>query len=175
MATQALNEEVRGILRKADSPLQYYQLVGTQWPTQPTKKPYTVYASDDTTTRVLPESVTNKSGGMPTPVYLTNMIMETYFQGATDGGEGVFNYMTANEPAYLQIEGFPKNTKNSGVSIFGTESCIGCHSSASIAIGDTIENGIRKPIFATRVENNSATIGDFSWLLQLKANFKSEK
>lgn len=174
MATQALNKEVQALLADAESPFQYYQLIGTQWPTQPNKAPATVYASDTTTTRPLPEAVTNKAGGMPTPVYLTNMVMETYFQGATDGSAATYNFLIANAPAYLQIENFPKNTVYSGKTIFSTESCIGCHSSSSIAIGYTTKDGKKEPVFAKREDYNSQTIGDFSWLPQLKAHFLEE-
>lgn len=175
MATQALNKEVQNVLKGANSPLQYYQLIGTQWPTKPNEKPYPVHDGDNPILRSLPEAVTNKSGGMPTPVYLTNMVMETYFQGATE--DSVYNYLLANEPAYTQIEGFPKNTTESGTRIFGTESCIGCHSSSSIAVKKKINPKTGKPVaeFAKRQDHNSEVIGDFSWLLQMKAKFKKEK
>lgn len=167
MATQALNTQVQGVLGAANSPLQYYQLIGTQWPTNPTKAPYPVPPPSDTTKRAVPEAVINKAGGDATPVYLTNMVMETYFQGATQGTD--FNYLIANEPAWLQIEGFPKQTTEL---IFGTESCVGCHASASIAVRDTIISGKRTAIFGQRYLYESQAIGDFSWLMQLKASFK---
>ena len=167
MATQALNTQVQGVLGAANSPLQYYQLIGAQWPTNPTKAPYPVPPPSDTTKRAVPEAVINKAGGDATPVYLTNMVMETYFQGATQGTD--FNYLIANEPAWLQIEGFPQQTTEL---IFGTESCVGCHASASIAVGDTIINGKRTAIFGQRYLYESQAIGDFSWLMQLKASFK---
>lgn len=172
LATQALNEEAQDLLAKAASPLQYYQLIGTQWPTDPKAAPYKVYPPKDSlTTRILPEAVTNKSGGNPTPTYLTNMVMETYFQGATQDTN--YNYLIANAPAWLQIEGFPKQAPNANKLIFGTEGCVGCHSSASIAIGRDGD----KPVFAQRYDYESKAIGDYSWLLQMKASFKktSEK
>ena len=50
--------------------------------------------------------------------------------------------------------------------IFGTESCMGCHYSASIAVSSVDKNGTRKAQFGA--PGNA----DFSWLLQLKAHFK---
>ncbi|MBL3658837.1 hypothetical protein [Fulvivirga sediminis] len=187
-ATQQLNGQVHAILAKAGSKLQYYDLIGAQWPTDPESKPYPV----DTSVFTLPESVSNKSGGMPTPVYLTNMIMETYFQGGTitsdtfkirqsyiQGGKityedtlSGFNVYNANEPAFFQMQGFPSNTDivNTHAMIFGTESCIGCHYSASIATGFTIDPKTKNKV---AVFGNPQE-GDFSWLLQLKAHFKEE-
>lgn len=176
MATQALNKETQEVLAEANSPLQYYQLIGTQWPTDPKAAAYEVYPPKDSlTARILPEAVTNKSGGKPTPTYLTNMVMETYFQGATQDTN--YNYLIANTPAWLQIEGFPKQAVNADKLIFGTEGCISCHSSASIAIGSKIvinDSGkkTKTPIFAQRYDYDSKAIGDFSWLLQMKASFK---
>ncbi len=173
MATQALNAEVQAQLRSANSPFQYYQLIGAQWPTQPKAAAYPVGKPGDNSERKLPDAVTNKSGGFPTPAYLTNMIMETYFQGATQGAD--YNYMIANEPSWLQIEGFPKSAKNANIKIFGTEGCTGCHSSCSIAIDSTRdENGKLQPVFAQRYDYDSQVIGDFSWLMQLKASFASK-
>ncbi|NIJ46361.1 hypothetical protein FHR24_002848 [Wenyingzhuangia heitensis] len=85
-ATKELNLNVQALLKNANSKLQYYQQIGTQWPTDPSAKPYTYGNTGGAvkdTIYTLPEAVTNKSGGKPTPVYLTNMIMETYFQGGT--------------------------------------------------------------------------------------------
>jgi len=202
-ATQELNQQVQGILSGAGSVFQYYQLIGAQWPTDPSSPPFP-YDGE----LKLPEAVTNKSGGKPTPAYLTNMIMETYFQGSTldpntlaaikkaeNGNSDVFNLfvgngtnpvpitqrsynepqnafnvLIGNQPAYSQIQGFPRD-KDVAVSrsmIFGTESCMGCHFSGAIAIGDTLVDGVRTPQFG---KPGSA---DFSWLIQLKAHFKTD-
>ncbi|GAB4417921.1 MAG: hypothetical protein OHK0039_28850 [Bacteroidia bacterium] len=158
----------------------------------------------------LPDAVTNKSGGRPVPAFLTNMIMETYFQGSTmdpntlaalqaaeqnqtvfnlfvgNGKKPVpltqrsynvpqngFNALIGNQPAFSQIQGFPRDRDliNTRSLIFGTESCIGCHYSGSICIGSTMTTvggkQQRQPVFGP------AGAGDFSWLLQLKAHFKS--
>lgn len=185
MSNQALNQQVRQLLASAGSKLQYYQQIGTQWPTQPTSPPYT---RSDTSTYTLPEAVTNKSGGMPTPMYLTNMIMETYFQGGTivgdtfkikesylfNGKSGYedtlsgYNVYNANEPAFFQIQGAPvlQDVKNTHMPIFGTESCVGCHFSGSIAKDYTLVDGKKTPVFARPMD------ADFSWLLQLKPSFE---
>jgi hypothetical protein len=168
-ATQALNQQVQALLKKQNSFWQYYELIGTQWPTDPSAPPYPLNAQ----TYTLPDAVTNKSGGNPVPTFLTNMVMETYFQGGTIVGEtkatSVYNKYLANEPAYFQIEGGPKDvdTVNTRRLIFGTEGCVNCHSSASIAIGDTIVKGVRTPKFGP------PRTGDFEWLLQRKAHFRT--
>lgn len=170
-ATEQLNQQVQRLLGLQGSVLQYYQLIGTQWPTDPSAAPYPVSVHSASNPPELPEAVTNKSGGKPTPVYLTNMIMETYFQGATDASNGVvalFNTNIANATAWHQIQGFQQYGSNNQL-IFSTESCIGCHYSGAIATGETTQNGKRT---ATYGDPASA---DFSWLLQLKAQFKSAK
>lgn len=174
-ATAALNKEVQNLLKAEGSVWQYYQLIGSQWPTDPNAAPYSPTgngtAASTTPIYTLPQSVENKSGGKPVPVYLTNMVMETYFQGGTVGGpEPQYNKFLGNEPAYFQMQGFPGSvdTKNTQKLIFGTESCMGCHYSSAIAVSDTISkiNGKRGAVFG---EPGTA---NFEWLLQLKANFK---
>jgi hypothetical protein len=88
-------------------------------------------------------AITNKSGGEPTPVYLTNATMETYFQ-------------TGNQNAANLEEG---NVPPSTIQAFGTESCTGCHSSAGVAISGTPQ----KPVYGKQLS------ADFSWLLKMKA------
>jgi len=166
IATQELNRQVQSVLNKNNSFWQYYQLIGTQWPTQPKAAAYPLCPA----TYKLPDAVTNKSGGMPVPTYLTNMVMETYFQGETVGGDTTskYNMLIANEPAYFQIEGNPKDTnKKAAVNqiIFGTEGCIGCHSSASIAVGYSWVGKEKSANFG------DARTGDFEWLMQRKAQF----
>jgi hypothetical protein len=169
-ATQQLNQQVQALLAKQNTTMQYYQLIGSQWPTDPSAKPYPVADHSAANPPQLPDAVTNKSGGKPTPTYLTNMIMETYFQGSTNGGTDVtqFNTTIANATAWHQIDQFQKYG-NVNYLIFGTEGCMGCHYSASIATGKTMVNG--KPV-ATYGPSASA---DFSWLLTQKAQFKTAK
>ncbi|EHQ25191.1 hypothetical protein [Mucilaginibacter paludis] len=165
LATQNLNKQVQALLKQKKSFWQYYELIGTQWPTDPTSPAYPLNAS----VYKLPDAVANKSGGKPTPVFLTNMVMETYFQGGTNiDSTSNYNKYIANEPAYFQIEGSPHNDPaNTNKMIFGTEGCVNCHSSASIAIGDTLIGGIKTAKFGP------PRIGDFEWLLQRKAHFKT--
>lgn len=169
VATQELNKQVQDLLKGKQSFWQYYQLIGTQWPVNPKSAPYPQFAP----TYKLPDAVTNKSGGDPTPTFLTNMVMETYFQGGTIVGStratSSYNKYTANEPAYFQIEGSPQNvdTVNTRKLIFGTEGCVNCHSSASIAVGDTLIKGVRTAKYGP------PRTADFEWLLQRKAHFKA--
>jgi hypothetical protein len=133
---QELNREAQAALHAQNSVWQYYQLIDTQWPTNPSAPPI---SPGDTN---LPQSIDNKSGGDQTPVYLTNITMETYFQ-------------VGNQSATLQQEGNPPST----VQVFGTESCTGCHSSAGIATSGTAQ----KPVYSGQLT------ADFSWLMQIKA------
>ncbi len=168
-ATEQLNRQVQSLLAKQGSVLQYYQLIGTQWPTEPNAPPYPVSEHSAANPPQLPDAVTNKSGGKPTPVYLTNMVMETYFQGATDASNDditLFNTNIANATAWHQIQGFQQFGTNDQL-IFSTESCVGCHYSAAVASGETVENGKRTASYGKPAS------ADFSWLLQLKAQFKS--
>jgi hypothetical protein len=67
-ATAALNAQWQGWLRSVnrDSVWQYYELISTQWPTQPKN------------------SLTGpKAAGEPAPVFLANATLETYIQGKT--------------------------------------------------------------------------------------------
>jgi len=73
--------------------------------------------------------------------------METYLQ-------------KGNQPAQFQIQGFPFNE----TPIFGTESCMGCHYSAGIAVDTIVDN-----YGQTQIVYGPPSSGDFSWLLQLKA------
>ena len=101
----------------------------------------------------LPESVANKAGGKPHTAFLTNMTMETFFQA---GDQAACNQVeNGNCPATL-APGAPV--------VFATESCIGCHSSASIAVGGTAKTGVTPGTQLT---------ADFSWLLSQKAHWKT--
>ena len=157
-----LNHQVQQLLAKDNSPLQYYMLIDTQWPTAPfpeTDKRPACTGADPTdpycavtgsaNPKYLPEAITRKSTGSPAPVYLTNSIMETYFQ-------------SGNQAAQLQENGFPQDK----TLVFGTESCMGCHFSAGIATGV-----IRQPYGDTEVIRSSDATADFSWLLAQKAQW----
>lgn len=144
-AKRELNAQASKRLAALNSVLQYYELVDTQWPTSPTTPP--TPAGNGVA------SVLNKPGGNVTPVFLTNMTMETYFQ-------------IGNQPAYQMEESYgnPTFTAADSVTIFATESCTGCHFSAGIAVRDSVDP-----------KGNLITISgppqsaDFSWLLQTQA------
>lgn len=67
-ATAALNAQWQAWLRgvNKDSVWQYYELISTQWPTQPKNSP-----------------TGPKAAGEPAPVFLANATLETYIQGKT--------------------------------------------------------------------------------------------
>ncbi|MFJ3483068.1 hypothetical protein ACIPL1_06750 [Pseudomonas sp. NPDC090202] len=143
--TQQLNRDVQAQLHEMGSVWQYYQLIGTQWPTDPSAPPTTPGPN------TLPDSVDNKPGGRPTPVYLANSIMETYFQ-------------LGNQPVGTEEQGAPAVTDQ----IFATESCMGCHYSAGIASAFTISpSGVKTALF------NGPSSSDFSWMFQQLAHFRT--
>jgi len=138
--------EAEAALAKAGSPLQYYQLIDTQWPTDPAATPTPWNAG-------LPSAITNKPGGNPTPVYLTNITMETYFQ------KGVQPACQQEELPNLTCPPAPNPPPRTPVvdttPVFATESCMGCHSSAGIWTSKTAQSG--------------QLTADFSWLFSQKA------
>lgn len=170
---QALNAQARAALAKQGSVFQYYQLIDTQWPTSPGTPP-TPYTAG------LPGSVTNKPGGQPTPTFLTNVTMETYFQGPTEEAcnaqEAVPDSVNClNPPSTPNPAASPpiwtSTMNNSGApgapglhtQIFGTESCMGCHSSAGIY---TSYDPAKK-----KGAKSGQLTGDFSWLFSQKASW----
>ncbi len=140
-ATQEVNHKARSAVRSLGSVLEYFELLNTQWPTDPSAKPTGGGPS------TAPGSVTNKPGGQPTPVYLINPLFETYFQ-------------LGNQKASNQEEGNPTDD----TLVFGTESCMGCHSSAGVAVGYSQPQTKTGPIFGPQLS------ADFSWLLRTKAH-----
>jgi hypothetical protein len=173
----ALNAQAQAVLRALGSVWQYYELIDTQWPTAPTVKP------DDASVG-LPQSVTNKPGGNPTPVFLTNITMETYFQSGNQpacnqehgGGDKCpspyadFSPGTAI-PAYQPDPVLWNSLLNKGTTpvkpgistqILATESCMGCHSSAGIYTSYTDKSHSTK---------SGQLTGDFSWLMSQKAQW----
>ena len=175
----ALNREAQAALAKLGSVWQYYELIDTQWPTGPSSKPSAWNSG-------LSQAVSNKPGGQPTPVFLTNITMETYFQ-------------SGNQPACNQEENVPSNVNcpadyaslppgsaisaytpdppiwttplNNGsaakpgitTQIMATESCMGCHSSAGVVTAYDPQTGSKK--------TGGQLSADFSWLLSQKAQF----
>lgn len=138
---QRLNEQMRAYFKSVGSVFQYYQLIDTQYPTDQDVAPAPNKESD----YILAASVANKPGGNPNIAYLTNITMETFFQVGNQSASGL---MEANPLSNIQI--------------FGTESCMGCHSSAGIFSFDTKTN---------KVVQLPQLSGDFSWLLTQKAQW----
>jgi hypothetical protein len=171
-ATQEYNSEVRALLASLGSPLSYYELINTQWPTEPTAAPAAFDA--------YPDNITNKSGGKPTPVYLISSVMETYFQSGATG--------TTDTSVELVVDGKPPvviprtNGGNTPLEyaegacisvgpscgdagqnlVLSTESCMGCHSSAPLYVSGS---GSDPDSYTTGMQLS----GDFSWLLGQKA------
>lgn len=174
----ALNAEAAAALARLGSVWQYYQLIDTQWPTDP-KSPPAAWDSG------LGQAVTNKPGGQPTPVFLTNSTMETYFQlgnqPACNQEEGVAAPCPnpyGQSPPGTKIDAYVPNPviwtsilNNSsapvkpGVTtqILATESCMGCHSSAGVVT--SYDPTTKKKTTAGQLS------GDFSWLLSQKVQW----
>ena len=146
---QQLNAQMQAYFKKYNSVWQYYQLIDTQYPLHQNVKP----ASNKEASYHLPQSVHNKSGGQPNIALLTNITMETFFQ---DGNQNASNLMEANP--------------ESDLTIFGTESCIGCHSSASAYQKYSFDPNSKN----YKLISGDQLSGDFSWLLG-RASWKDNK
>jgi len=144
---QRLNKKMQAYFKQQKSVWQYYELIDTQYPLNQ-NTPAPPYGDDD---YVLPTSVTDKSGGDTNIALLTNITMETYFQHG-------------NQSASDLMENNPK----SNITIYGTESCIGCHSSAGIYNSYIYEHG------EPTLKSGAQLSGDFSWLLG-RAQWDSSK
>lgn len=171
-ATRALNAQWQSRLAANNSPLQYYELINTQWPTDPSAPP----APKDK----FPDTISNKSGGKPTPVFLVNSVMETYFQGgANSAGTTTVTIQDAqgkNVPYTFDIVAHNGGNTSARAmpgassitptnSITAIESCMGCHFSASLYVSGTGTD-------ATKYVTGGDLSGDFSWLLSTKAQPK---
>ncbi|MBQ4801842.1 hypothetical protein J8L88_03185 [Aquimarina sp. MMG015] len=128
-----VNEKMQAYFKQQKSVWQYYQLIDTQYPTDQNVLP----GNHTESGYKVPNSVVNKPGGNPNLALLTNITMETFFQ-------------SGNQSASNLMEGNPA----SDITIFGTESCMGCHSSAGIY---EYKNG--------KLTSGDQLSGDFSWLL----------
>jgi len=161
-ATEELNAQAQAVLRQAGSALQYYELIGTQWPVHP-KAPAVPGGQGSA-----PESIVNKTPGNMVPVYLVNSIMETYFQ------KGIQNAGPLEQDDRLA----PNNDGVDTTQVFGTESCVGCHYSAGSVIGFKKDGrgnylrtaeGMKLPIYGENSNFGLTGSGNFSWLLQIYA------
>ena len=156
----ALNKQVQAMLQKQGSVFQYYELIGTQWPVHP-NAPAFVGGNDSA-----PDSLMHKTPGDVVPSFLVNTTMETYFQ------KGV-------QPAgpQEQDDRLPAGSVLDPTVVNATESCVGCHYSAGIAVGFKKNpdgtfmrvNGARIPIFGEYGGQRATAHAHFSWMLQLEA------
>ena len=101
LATQEVNRVARHELERRGSVLQYFELMNTQWPTSPATPP--------TPPGMLPASIDNKAGGRPTPVYLINPLLETYFQAWQSAGGAPGAGRDRADPGfrYRELRGLP--------------------------------------------------------------------
>lgn len=147
-----LNAQAQAALKAIGSVWQYYQLIDTQWPTEPTAAPTPWDAG-------LPGAINNKPGGNPTPVFLTNITMETYFQrGVQDACQ---QEELPDQPNIPCPPKQPANFPNVAAKVFASESCMGCHSSAGFFKSFDAKAG--------KGQTWPQLSGDFSWLPNQKA------
>lgn len=172
-ATAAFNDEMRDLLAAAGSVFQYYELIGTQWPTAPSFPSFSNGVANQADGRILPsshESILFKVPGKVVPVHLVNTTMETFFQnGNQPAGPLALDYrLPAGVVADPNI-------------VFATESCAGCHFSAGAAVAfktdpygryvtQTVDGKkYRIPVFGQNSINGLSGDANYSWLLQLRA------
>lgn len=157
----ALNQQVQALLRRNGSVFQYYELIGTQWPLHPNAPAYTGGEGS------APESIAHKVPGDMVPTFLINTTMETYFQ------HGLQKAGPLEEDDRLTDNDLIDSTM-----VNGTESCVGCHYSAGIALGYKknsdgsykMVDGKRVAIFGDRHNFGKNGGAHFSWMLQLEAS-----
>lgn len=172
-STAALNAEARALLAKLGSVFQYYELIGAQWPMEPSFPAFpngVAAQSDGSLLPSAPESILYKVPGKVVPVYLGNSTMETFFQA----GNQVAGPLAEDDR-------LPPGQFADPSTVFGTESCAGCHFSAGACIGFKRDsNGrflvetrdgknYRIPIYGKNASRGLTGGADYSWLLQLRA------
>ncbi len=157
---QDLNTQVSAAMRRVGSVWQYYRLIDTQWPTSPSTPPSPWNGG-------LPGAIANKSGGNPTPTFLTNITMETYFQTGNQSecnGEERPPGVGCPQPwDSVRNQGAKQVRPSGNVTAFMTESCTGCHSSAGIYTRYDPKSG-------SSTQSRQLT-ADFSWLMAKKAAY----
>jgi hypothetical protein len=130
---------------------QHYELVDSQWSASPfIRQPA---APNET----IGKRIAQKAGGVPTPVFLTNAVLETYQQRGYQPAAG---QVATTKPGDAEAV------------VFATESCAGCHSQASIAVGYTLDvNGeidrTKKPVLFP-----GQLAGDYSFMFG-KASYRA--
>lgn len=175
-ATAALNRQVQAALKELGSVFQYYELIGTQWPSDPSFPAFTNGVSTQADGRLIPaspESILYKVPGKIVPVHLVNTTMETFFQNG-------------NQPAgpIAWDDRLPPGLLADPNTVFVTESCAGCHFSAGAAVAFKKDMNRRTvvikkgdayfpiPVFGQNAVGGAVGDADFSWLLQLRAQAK---
>ncbi len=152
---QELDAQAQAVLKSLGSVWQYYQLIDTQWPTDPSAKPTPWYDG-------LPDAINNKAGGKPTPVFLTNITMETYFQKGVQPACGQEELPGDIDcpPGNATASASPKPSGDM-THVLASESCVGCHSSAGFykSFDLNTKSGVKWGQLS----------GDFSWLPAQKA------
>jgi hypothetical protein len=171
--TEALNEQVQELLRQQGSVFQHYRLIGTQWPVQPSFPAFPGGMVFGTQQSSAPESIVYKTPGKVVPVYLVNTTMETYFQKGNQAAGPL-----------AEDDRLPAGQESDPQTVFGTESCAGCHYSAGACIGFKTDlygkpmldaNGNRIPIFGKNANQGMTGNANYSWLLQMRAQPKSKR
>ena len=172
-ATNHLNEQVRGLLKSMGSVFQYYELIGTQWPVQPSFPAFPSGVATQPDGRLLPsspESILFKVPGKVVPVHLVNTTMETFFQNGNQQAGPL-----------AEDDRLPPGNTADPATVFATESCAGCHFSAGACIGFKKDNNgkylvqnldgknYRVPIFGKNASRGVNGNADYSWLLQLRS------
>jgi hypothetical protein len=153
-------DEAQAALAQQGSVLQYYELVGSQWPVRPKLPAFPSGAGSS------PESIVFKTPGQMVPVFVANTSMETFFQlGAQPAGP------------LAQDDRLAPGQVADATRVFATESCVGCHYSAGMCLefkrdaeGRLVYiDGSKVPIFGINANGGRNGNADFSWLLQMKA------
>ena len=164
--TRGINLDIQKILGgpRYNSVFQYYELIDTQWPVHPGAPAFAGgYKS-------APESIAKKTPGDMVPTFLVNTTMETYFQKGKQRAGNLEQDDRLNPAPAESID---------PTMINGTESCVGCHYSAGIAIGFqrdqytgkvlVNEYGVPTAIFGENNHFGNTGGANFSWMLQLEA------
>ena len=169
---EELNRQMRALLANEGSVLQYYQLIGTQWPVEPDFPAFPGGTSVTGGTSA-PESILYKIPGKVVPVYLGNNTMETFFQ---DGNQ--------KAGPLAEDDRLPDGEVADPTTVFGTESCAGCHFSAGACIGFKTglngkplldSKGNRIPIFGKNGNFGKTGGANFSWMFQIRSKAKPIK
>jgi len=151
--TAHLDREARAVLARLGSVWRYYRLIGTQWPTVPSASPAGPHA--DRT-----EAILDHSGGDPTPPFLANVTMETYFQAGirracTIAGAPADGACAGSSPAF--DAGIGAIGSGAAAMVFGGSGCMACHADAGAITRRDPASG--RPVIGPPLS------GDFSWFL----------